>query len=177
MFFHPALTVTGASSGFGRGMTELLLAKGATVVATLRNPSSPSASSLTASYPPSSLLLLKCDVTHPADVAAAFAQTKERFGRCDVVFNNAGLSALGEVEGTAGEVGRALMEVNFFGAAGVNREAVRFFREGNPEGKGGRLIVTSSLCGVQGIPGYGYYSARFVHVDWVFDREVGLNLG
>ena len=54
---------------------------------------------------------------------------------------------------------RAIFETNFWGAAWVSREAVRFFREVNPAGAGGRLLQFSSVCGFQGMPGTAYYSA------------------
>ena len=54
---------------------------------------------------------------------------------------------------------RALFETNFWGAANVSREAVKFFREVNPAGVGGRLLQMSSLGGLKGGPATAYYSA------------------
>ncbi|KAI0789685.1 hypothetical protein C8Q75DRAFT_147703 [Abortiporus biennis] len=149
--------ITGASSGFGLCMTRHVLSKGDIAVATLRQPSA--LDSLKAQYPESQLLILKLDVTIPYDITAAFASAKERFGRVDVVFNNAGLGVVGETEATPENVARDLFDVNFWGADRINREAVRFFREENEPRKGGRIIVNSSYVGIGTIPGIAYYSA------------------
>ncbi|KAF8440484.1 hypothetical protein L210DRAFT_3539793 [Boletus edulis BED1] len=144
-------TVTGASSGFGKALTEVVLRKGDIVVATLRKPSV--LATLTKQYPPSQLLLLALDVTRPSDISAAFTRTQEVFGRLDVVFNNAGYGYFGEVEAIPDENARALLEVNFWGAVGVSRAAVKFFREVNAHGKGGILLQNSSMLGISGGPG------------------------
>ncbi|GJE91734.1 SDR family oxidoreductase [Phanerochaete sordida] len=148
--------VTGSSTGFGRNVVELALAKGDKVVATLRTPSD--LDDLRAQFPPSQLHILALDVTQPAAITAAFASAKAAFGRIDVVFNNAGISPFAEVEGTPDAVARATFEVNFWGAANVSREAVRFFREENTPA-GGVLLNLSSIVGVQALPVMGYYSA------------------
>ncbi|KAI9568305.1 hypothetical protein HD554DRAFT_2261926 [Boletus coccyginus] len=149
--------ITGASSGFGKALTEVVLSKGDIVVATLRKPSV--LAPLTKQYPPTQLLLLPLDVTCPSDIAAAFTRTKEVFGRLDVVFNNAGRVMTGEVESTPDADARALFEVNFWGMVGVSRAAVKFFREVNPPGKGGVLLQNSSIMSISGRPGIAFYSA------------------
>ncbi|KAF9223831.1 NAD(P)-binding protein [Gyrodon lividus] len=149
--------ITGASSGFGKSMTELVLSKGDIAVATLRKPEVLDA--LAARYPKDRLLVLKVDVTKHADVDHAFSQTKEAFGRVDVVFNNAGYGMFGEVEATQIDDARALFEVNFWGAVNVSRAAVKFFREVNEFGKGGVLLQNSSVAGLVGAPGLSFYSA------------------
>lgn len=102
---------------------------------------------LAAQYPSSQLLVLKMDVTEAEDVSKAFADAKAHFGRIDVVFNNAGLGHMGELEGTPEEFARAVLEVNFWGAVKVTKEAVRFFREeNNPQG--GLLLQNSSMMGL-----------------------------
>ena len=75
------------------------------------------------------LLVLKLDVTKQQDIIDAFQKAKEVFGRVDVVFNNAAYGVLAEVEGTPDDAARAVFDVDFWGAANVSREAVRFFRE------------------------------------------------
>uniref|UniRef100_A0A5K1JYQ7 Probable 3-oxoacyl-[acyl-carrier-protein] reductase oxidoreductase (EC) n=1 Tax=Ganoderma boninense TaxID=34458 RepID=A0A5K1JYQ7_9APHY len=153
--------ITGASTGFGRAIAELVLRKGEIAVATARSPESPGLTALAAQYPPDRLLVLKLDVTQPQDIVAAFAQAKDAFGRIDVVVNNAAVAVMGEVEAWSevdeGPV-RGMFETNFWGAAKVTSEAVRFFREvNNPVG--GRLLQMSSITGLIGGPGLGYYSA------------------
>ncbi|KAJ7207166.1 NAD(P)-binding protein [Mycena pura] len=151
--------VTGASSGFGRGLTEVALRNNEKVVAACRTPADLDG---LAAANPERLLVVKCDVTKADDVVAAFARGIERFGRVDVVFNNAGLVMISEIEGTpdSQHAARALFEVNFWGALLVSREAVRVFRDLNPAGAGGRLLNVSSSSGFVGMPIMGLYSVR-----------------
>ncbi|EKM52043.1 uncharacterized protein PHACADRAFT_187404 [Phanerochaete carnosa HHB-10118-sp] len=143
--------VTGSSSGFGREVVKLALKNGDKVVATLHKPSE--LDDLQAMYPPSQLLVVQLDVT------------KKAFGKVDIVFNNAGLSAVAETEGTPDDVARIMFEVNFWGAANVGREAVRFFREENAPGAGGRLLTLGSSLGFQPFPVMSYYSASKHAID------------
>jgi NAD(P)-dependent dehydrogenase (short-subunit alcohol dehydrogenase family) len=140
-------------------MTELVLKKGDIAVATLRTPAA--LAGLAAQWPPDRLCVLELDVTRAEDVARAFAEAKRAFGRIDVVFNNAGIVLVGEVEGTPDRAARDLFEVNFWGAATVSREAVRFFREENNP-PGGRLLQNSSVAGYNATPVYGFYAASCV---------------
>lgn len=112
-------TVTGCSSGFGRIMTEYALQHGDKVVATLRKPTE--LADLQSAYPTSQLLVVQLDVTQPQEIAGAFAAAKAAFGRVDVVFNNAGFAAAGEVESTPDDLARRLFETNFWGAVNVSR--------------------------------------------------------
>lgn len=130
--------------------------KGDKVVATLRKPEV--LSQLAAKHP-ETLLVLKLDVTKPAQVTAAFPASQEKFGRIDVVVNNAGSSIVSEVEGTTDSSARSIFEVNFWGASHVTREAARFFREENKP-MGGRLLQISSMVGIHASPGNAYYCAR-----------------
>ena len=150
------MPVTGASSGFGRAATEQVLNSGDIVIATLRKPEV--LADLQAKYPTDRLLVLKLDVTKHQDVIDAFRKAKEVFERVDVVFNNAGYGVVAEVEGTPDDAARAMFDVDFWGAANVSREAVRFFREVNKP-VGGRLLITSSMSGTKPIPLIGHYNA------------------
>lgn len=134
-----------------------MLKKGEKAVATLRRPDV--LDELKAQYPSDSLLTLRLDVTKSDEIAAAFTKTWEVFGRVDVVFNNAGYGILAEAEGTPEDAARKMFDTNFWGAANVSREAVRFFRESNPPGLGGRLLVTSSISAVNPVATAGYYGA------------------
>ncbi|KAH7920261.1 NAD(P)-binding protein [Leucogyrophana mollusca] len=147
--------ITGASSGFGLSMAELVLARGDIAVATARIVES--LSSL-ASSACAALLVLQLDVTKQDQVASAFAHAKQAFGRIDFVYNNAGQSIIGEVECVPDRVARDLFEVNFWGAVNVSKEAVRFFREENPR-RGGTLLQVSSQSGMEGSACEAHYSA------------------
>ncbi|KAG8221645.1 NAD(P)-binding protein [Butyriboletus roseoflavus] len=148
--------ITGASTGFGRILTEYLLEQGDRVVATLRKPEV--LSGLVGQYPSSRLVVVKLDVTQHAEISAAFAKAQEAFGRVDVVFNNAGKMINGELESVNDEDAREMFDINFWGAAQVSREAVRFFRDVN-QPRGGRLLQVSSGVGISSLACYGHYSA------------------
>lgn len=105
---------TGASTGFGYYLACHALDNGDTVVATMRNPVS-SAEPLTSKYTSQvsngKLLTLKLDVTNAQEIADMFKATKEKYGRIDVVFNNAGWAIIGEFEGIPEDKARALFDV------------------------------------------------------------------
>lgn len=125
-------------------------------MATLRTPSV--LADLQKKYPEDRLLVLQLDVTKPGDIIAAFEAAVARFGRIDVVFNNAGYALQGEAEATPHDSARNMFDVNFWGAANVTHEAVRVFREVNKP-RGSRLLQMSSISGVRGSLSFGYYCA------------------
>jgi NAD(P)-dependent dehydrogenase (short-subunit alcohol dehydrogenase family) len=140
----------------GLSVTEYLLEKGETVVAAVRKPESMKQHQ--AKYSADKLLVVKVDVQSQDDVDAAFLKAEEAFGRVDVVYNNAGYSAVGEVEAMPMSDGKDMFETNFFGATRVSLAAIKFFREiNNPIG--GRLIQASSIYGLGPGGATGYYAA------------------
>ena len=153
-----SVSVTGASAGFGRTVTEHALQQGDKVVATLRKPEA--LSSLLSKYP-SRLLVLPLDVRDPEQIRAAFENALERFGHVDIVFNNAGICIISEAEGMSDGHGRELFEVLFWGAANVTKEAVKVFRERNNP-PGGRLLQISSRTTLKVVAGVAHYAAAYV---------------
>lgn len=153
------LLVTGASTGFGRSVTELMLQKGDNVVATLRQPSM--LDDLVALYSKDRLLILPLDVTVPSDITTAFVKARETFGSIDVVFNNAGIAIIGEAEGMPDDHAKRLFDTNFWGAANVTKEAVATFRDFNKP-PGGRLLQISSRTALKAAPGAVHYAATYV---------------
>ncbi|KAJ7290357.1 hypothetical protein C8J57DRAFT_1611179 [Mycena rebaudengoi] len=148
--------VTGASNGMGLSVTENLLSQGDIVIAAVRNPASMKAHQ--EKYGADQLLVVKVNVQSQEDVDAAFSKARETFGRIDVIYNNAGYSAVGEVEAMPMEDAKDMFETNFFGATRISLASIKFFREVN-DPIGGRLILASSIYGI--VPGgaSGYYSA------------------
>ncbi|KAI0775584.1 NAD-P-binding protein [Trametes elegans] len=149
--------ITGTSTGLGSSLAEIALEKGDKVVATARNPAA--LDSLVAKFPKERLLTVKVDVTVPEDITAAFERAKEVFGRLDVVVNNAGYSDLGEVESMDLARARLNVDTNFWGTVIGTREAIKFFREVNPPGVGGRIIQVSSMLGIFAQPVVTFYCA------------------
>ncbi|EIN11995.1 NAD(P)-binding protein [Punctularia strigosozonata HHB-11173 SS5] len=158
--------ITGCSVGFGRAITEYVLEKGDTVVATLRNPEV--LDDLSDKYKASQLLVLQLDVSKLEQIKVAFAKATETFGRIDVVVNNAGYGILAEVEGTPSDAARALFEVNFWGMAAVASEAIRFFRDVN-QPQGGQLLHMSSMLAFEPKPGLGFYAASKYAADGLME--------
>jgi len=138
-------------------MTELVLKRGDIAIATLRKPEM--LDDLASQYGSDRLLLIRLDVTKISDIINAFAKAKETYGRINIVFNNAGYGICGEVESIPDDLGRSLFETNFWGAANITREAVKFFREANPAGMGGLILQNSSMAAINGIPGLAHYTA------------------
>jgi len=128
------------------------LAQGDKVVATARTPSRLDA--LVASAP-DRVLALKLDVTSAGDAAAAVAAAVQRFGRLDVVVNNAGYGIVGAVEETPEQELRAQLETNFFGAVAVIQAALPQLREQ----RAGAIVNISSMGGQMSFAGFGAYSA------------------
>ena len=144
--------ITGSSRGFGRVWTEAALDRGDRVAATARNPEAHD--DLVAKYG-DAILPIQLDVDDRAADFAAVQQAHERFGRLDVVVNNAGWPQGGFVEELTEEAARAQMETNFFGMLWVAQAALPFLRA---QGRG-HIIMLSSVAGVYAHPGSGMYSA------------------
>lgn len=148
--------ITGASSGFGRAVTEIVLKNGDIAVATLRKPTV--LSDLSTAYPASRLLVLPLEVRDTEAIKSSFSKAVEKFGRVDVVFNNAGYPLLGEGEGVPEERAREQVDVNFWAAANVTREALRVFRDVNSP-PGGRLLQNITMGVYAAVPLMSYYAA------------------
>ncbi len=107
------------------------------------------------------LLLLNIDLTKEESVKNAIKQTVERFGRLDVVVNNAGYAILGSLEEISADEFRQSMEVNVFGTVKVIREAMPYLRA---QGSG-HIFNLSSAAGYVGYPNAGsYHAAKFAVV-------------
>ncbi|WP_413988306.1 oxidoreductase [Labrys okinawensis] len=144
--------ITGASSGFGLSFARYALSKGYNIVATAREPAKLAALRAEA---PAQILATALDVNDRASIAAAIEEARARFGRIDVLINNAGYGIVGAVEETPEAELRALMETNFFGAVAVTQAALPLLRR---QGSGA-IVNISSLGGQLSYGGYGAYSA------------------
>jgi NAD(P)-dependent dehydrogenase (short-subunit alcohol dehydrogenase family) len=144
--------ITGAASGFGRAFAAHALARGYNVVATARNLSK--LQDLVAQAP-DRVAALKLDVERAQDAKAAIEAAVARFGRIDVVINNAGYGIVGAVEETPEAELRAIMETNFFGAMAVTMATLPILRAQ----RFGAIVNMSSLGGQLSNAGFGAYSA------------------
>lgn len=144
--------ITGASSGFGYAFVEHALARGYNVAAAARDVSKLAALVARA---PDRVLPVTVDVDRPGDAERAVAAALARFGRIDVVVNNAGYGVVGALEETPEHELRALMETNFFGAVRVIQAVLPTLRRQ----RSGAIVNISSLGGQLSISGFSAYSA------------------
>jgi len=132
--------ITGAGRGMGVDIAKAALAAGHGVVATGRKPEMVAH----AIGESADLLALKLDVTRPADAEAAAGAAVERFGRIDVLVNNAATFQAGFFEEVSAEQFRAQVEVNLFGALNVTRAILPVMRRQ----RSGQIVTITSLAGV-----------------------------
>ncbi|MFD1306978.1 SDR family oxidoreductase [Streptomyces kaempferi] len=144
--------ITGASRGFGREWAIAALERGDSVAATARDLST--LDDLSATYG-ERFLPLRLDVTDRDADFAAVRRAHERFGRLDVVVNNAGYGHFGMVEEITEAEARAQLETNLFGALWVTQAALPFLRE---QGSG-HILQVSSIGGISAFPLVGIYHA------------------
>ncbi|MFJ9452422.1 oxidoreductase [Herbaspirillum sp. NPDC101397] len=143
--------ITGASRGFGALIARDALLRGDRVIATARNPQTV----IDALGEQANLLALKLDVTSEADAQAAAKQAVARFGRIDVLVNNAGYGLLGGVEEASADEVRKQFDTNVFGLLHVTRAVLPTLRA---QGSG-HVINISSIGGYMSHQGWGVYCA------------------
>lgn len=144
--------ITGASRGFGIEIVREALSRGDQVIATARRPES-----ITQQFPKAgdALLALPLDVTDAASVSVAVDRGTARFGRIDVLVNNAGRGLLGAIEEASDAEVRAVFEVNVFGLLTVTRGLLPVLRQQ----RSGTIINISSVAGFVARPGWGIYAS------------------
>lgn len=146
---------TGTSTGFGRELAEAALEAGDRVAATARKPETLSA---LRDKHGDSVLTLRLDVTDSDSIAQAVQAVREKWGRIDVLVNNAGNGVFGALEEITDAQLRAQYDTNVFGLAAVTRAALPLMRAQ----KAGHILNVSSVAGLVGFPGItAYGSSKF----------------
>ena len=136
--------VTGAGTGIGRSTTIALLGVGYSVVLAGRRKELLETTVNEAGYEDSRTLVFPTDVGNPDSVRALFAQTRESFGRLDLLFNNAGISAPAvPLEEISYEQWKAVVDVNLTGTFLCTQEAFKIMKDQKP--RGGRIINNGSI--------------------------------
>jgi NAD(P)-dependent dehydrogenase (short-subunit alcohol dehydrogenase family) len=141
--------VTGSSSGLGRELCETLLRRGHAVVATARKIES------VEDLASVSCLPAVLDVTKPDTIKASVSATIARFGRIDVLVNNAGYGEMGVIEEFTDERAKRQFETNVFGVLNVMREVLPVMRKQ----RSGHVLQLSSISGLASYPFVGMYCA------------------
>jgi NAD(P)-dependent dehydrogenase (short-subunit alcohol dehydrogenase family) len=137
--------VTGGASGIGAAVTALLVSRGAQVAVLDRD----------APHEAEGVVSFACDLTDAAAVEAAVAAVADRFGRIDVVVNNAGIGAIGDVAANDDDEWRRVFDVNVVAIARVSRAALPQLRLS----PAAAVVNTSSIVAVVGVPARALYSA------------------
>jgi NAD(P)-dependent dehydrogenase (short-subunit alcohol dehydrogenase family) len=149
--------VTGAGSGIGRAVTTALVTAGWSVVLAGRRAEQLEKVAREAG-PDDRALAVPTDITDPDGVARLFGRAVEAFGRVDLVFNNAGISAPGvRLEDLTIEQWRAVVDINLTGAFLCTREAFRVMKAQTP--RGGRIINNGSISAQVPRPNSAPYTA------------------
>lgn len=167
--------VTGASGGFGLLIALELAALGYRVAAGFRRTESePGIISAAEEAGVASLVMpVMLDVCEAAQIEQAVRLLETKWGRLDLLVNNAGEAIGGFVEEVPLDTWRRQFDVNLFGTVAVTQAALPLMRK---SGAGGRIILISSISGVIGFPGYGPYASSKFAVEG-FGECLSMELG
>ena len=150
--------VTGAGSGVGRATAVALSGVGYSLVLVGRRVEALQETAALIGPQGLATLVVSADLGDPAAVRNVFAQTKERFGRLDVLFNNAGVGAPGiPLEDLTYEQWKAVVDVNLSGVFLCTQEAFRLMKTQKP--RGGRIINNGSISATTPRPNSAPYTA------------------
>jgi NAD(P)-dependent dehydrogenase (short-subunit alcohol dehydrogenase family) len=139
----PVALITGAGSGIGQACAVALSKEGYSVVLAGRRPEALQ-ERIEKAGAGTDMLAVPTDVADPAQVKALFAATKQKYGRLDLLFNNAGRgSPPGLLEEMEVEVWKAVVDVNLTGSFLCTQEAMKIMRDQDP--RGGRIINNGSI--------------------------------
>ena len=150
--------ITGCSTGFGRELAKGALEAGNQVVVTARKPED--INDIVESFPDTAIAV-QLDVTKPGEIKSSVEQAIAKFGRIDVLVNNAGIGYFGAIEESDDEDVRRMFEINVFGLANMTKEVLPFMRKQ----KSGHIVNIASIGGLVGFPGVGFYNATKFAVD------------
>ena len=152
--------ITGTSQGFGSQLVRAALQRGDSVVATSRRPGR-----AVALFPEFAdrLLAISLDLHDEASVQAGIEAAIQRFGRIDVLVNNAGHGLLGAIEEASDAETAGVYETNVFGLLRVTRAALPHLRAAGR----GHVVNLSSIGGLVGLPGWGIYNSTKFAVEGI----------
>jgi NAD(P)-dependent dehydrogenase (short-subunit alcohol dehydrogenase family) len=148
----PVWFITGCTTGFGRELAKLVLARGWRAVVSGRGKDR--VADLVQGHEDNALAL-DLDVTDPAQIDAAVKTAADRFGAIDVLVNNAGYGYQSSIEEGEDDAIRAQFDANVFGLFAMTRAVLPGMRAA----RRGHIINISSVAGLMGFPGSGYYAA------------------
>lgn len=150
--------ITGCSTGFGRELAKAVLAKGYKAAVASRNTEDVKD---IIDGNEDRAFAVKLDVTKTAEIKDAIQKMIDRFGRIDVLVNNAGIGYFGAVEESEDEAVRNMFEINFWGLTKMIKETLPVMRKQ----RSGHIVNIASIGGLVGYPAVGFYNATKFAVD------------
>lgn len=144
--------ITGCSTGFGRELAALVLKLGYKAGVASRDIKD--VKDIVNDYPESALAVT-LDVTKGDEIKLAVEHVEQKFGRIDVLVNNAGIGYFGAIEESEEEEVRRMFEINFFGLANVTRAVLPGMRKRHS----GHIVNIASIGGLVAFPAVGFYNA------------------
>lgn len=158
MTSKPVWFITGCSTGFGRELARHTLELGYPTVITARNPAQVED---LARGNEDKALVLKLDVTNADDIAAAVKAAEARFGRIDVLVNNAGIGYFGSLEESDIDEVRKMFEINVWGLVNMTRAVLPVMRKQ----RSGTVVNISSIGGLVANSAVSFYNATKFSVE------------
>ena len=143
----PVWFITGCSTGFGRQLAKYVLERGYRTVVTARHPDEVADLAVEGDA-----LVLKLDVTNQGQIAAAIKAAEKKFGRIDVLVNNAGIGYFAAVEESEEKEVRRMFEINVFGLSRM----IQAVLPGMRKRRTGFIVNFSSIGGLRSFPSVGY---------------------
>lgn len=144
--------ITGISSGLGKALAKSVIENGDYVIGTFRNPLQVDKFNLKYAGKSHSILL---DITDEKSIENSISEVIEKFGKIDVLVNNAGVGFVGAVEESSIAEVRQVFESNFFGTLKLTQTVLPFMRKR----KSGHIVQISSHGGIKAFAGFGIYNA------------------
>jgi len=157
---HRTWFITGTSQGFGHDLVQVALERGDNVVATSRSPEKIQAGFEKAG---NRLLATTLDFGSPEQITTAVQSAIDRFGRIDVLINNAGHGMLGAIEEASEAEIANVFQINVFGLLRVTKAVLPHMRRQ----RRGHIVNLSSIGGLVGGPGWGIYNATKFAVEGI----------
>ncbi|ACT00354.1 oxidoreductase [Paenibacillus sp. JDR-2] len=152
--------ITGCSTGFGRELASATIKAGYKVVVTARNLN---AIADLVNGNTDNVLAMELDVTKPEQIEMTVKAAIDKFGRIDVLVNNAGVGYFSSIEEAAEEETRKMFEINFWGLMHMTNAVLPYMRSE----RSGHIINISSIGGLASFPGVGYYNGTKYAVEGI----------
>jgi len=160
-YYQKVILVTGGTDGIGKALVHALLSMGASVSACGRNPEK--LENLRLEFMSMELLCVKADVSVEADCTQFVNETISRFGRIDVLINNAGISMRSMIADCDTAVLKNVMDINFMGTVYCTKASLSHIIA-----QKGIIVGVSSIAGYRGLPGRsGYSASKFALNGWL----------